>query len=70
MEVGGNQRLAEFVRQAGLYPWSSIDDKYGHPCLGLYREYIAALSEGREPPALSRETLEKVGKDRGGSRRR
>eukprot|EP00904_Undaria_pinnatifida_P009262 jgi/Undpi1/5466/HiC_scaffold_2.g00745.m1 len=60
MEAGGNQRLTEFMRQAGLFTLSSIAEKYGHPLLALYREHIAALGEGKDPPPLTREALEQA----------
>eukprot|EP00903_Cladosiphon_okamuranus_P017109 g15763.t1 len=60
MEAGGNGRLAEFVRRIGLYPWSTIQGKYEHPCLLLYRNHLAALADGEEPPPISREALEKA----------
>lgn len=52
--------MAEFVRRIDLYPWSTIQDKYEHPCLPLYRKHIAALADGEEPPPISREALEKA----------
>lgn len=60
MEAGGNRRLAEFVRRIGLYPWSTVQDKYEHPCFPLYRKHLVALADEEEPPPISREALEKV----------
>ena len=60
MEAGGNQRLSEFIRRAGLYSSSSVAEKYAHPFLALYREHIAALCEGEDPPPLTREALEQA----------
>lgn len=62
MELGGNKQLLEFVKRAGLRlsPLASVNDKYKHPWLGLYRKYIAALGNGKEPPSLSREALDEV----------
>ncbi|CAM9975569.1 unnamed protein product, partial [Hapterophycus canaliculatus] len=60
MEAGGNERLAAFVRRVGLYPWSTIKDKYTHPCLPLYRQHLVAVAEGKEPSPLSREALEQA----------
>lgn len=60
MEAGGNRGLAEFVRRIGLFPWSTIEDKYAHPCLPLYRKHIVAIADGDEPPPIPREALEKV----------
>ena len=65
MEAGGNQRLTEFIRQAGLYSVSSVAEKYAHPFLALYREHIAALGEGKDPPPLTREALEQASKSVG-----
>lgn len=62
MELGGNKRLLDFVKRAGLSvsPLATVNDKYTHPWLGLYRKYIAALGNGTEPPSLSREALDEV----------
>eukprot|EP00752_Nemacystus_decipiens_P004437 g4050.t1 len=60
MEAGGNTRLAEFVRRIGLYPWSTVQDKYEHPCFSLYRKHLVALADGEESPPISREALEKA----------
>ncbi|CAN0364128.1 unnamed protein product [Pylaiella littoralis] len=60
MEVGGNKRLAEFVRRVGLSLLSPIEDKYLHPCLRLYRKHIVALADGKDPPPILREALEKA----------
>lgn len=62
MEAGGNQRLTEFIRRAGLYSPSSVAEKYTHPFLALYREHIAALGAGEDPPPLTREALEQASK--------
>ena len=70
MEMGGNERLLEFVQRAGDYmshPSTSVGEKYRHPCLRLYREYIAAVGDGEEPPSLSREALDEVGGRGGGT---
>lgn len=61
MEVGGNQRLSEFTRLAGLLPWSSIEEKYRHSSLLLYRDDIIARAEGKDLPPLKKEALEQVG---------
>lgn len=60
MEAGGNRELAEFAIRIGLYPCSTIQDKYAHPCIPLYRKHIVALADGEEPPPISREALEKA----------
>ncbi|CAM9647340.1 unnamed protein product, partial [Ectocarpus fasciculatus] len=60
MEAGGNKRLAEFSRRVGLYPWSTVEEKRGHPCLPLYRKRLAALADGEKPPPISREALEQA----------
>lgn len=60
MEAGGNERLAAFARRIGLYPWSTIQEKYTHPCLQLYRRHIVALADGKDPPPLSRAALEQA----------
>lgn len=60
MEAGGNRRFGEFTRRIGHYPWSTVEDKYSHPCLPLYRKHIVAVADGEEPPPISREAIEKA----------
>eukprot|EP00421_Protoceratium_reticulatum_P009135 CAMPEP_0168357792 /NCGR_PEP_ID=MMETSP0228-20121227/776_1 /TAXON_ID=133427 /ORGANISM="Protoceratium reticulatum, Strain CCCM 535 (=CCMP 1889)" /LENGTH=306 /DNA_ID=CAMNT_0008370335 /DNA_START=74 /DNA_END=996 /DNA_ORIENTATION=+ len=50
MELGGNQRFAEFLRQHKVPENMPIRQKYSTRAAKWYRENLRAMAEGREPP--------------------
>lgn len=51
MELGGNRRFADFLRQHGIPEDMPLREKYRTRAAAWYRENLRALAEGVEPPA-------------------
>jgi len=51
MELGGNRRFNEFMAEQGIPVDMPIREKYRTRAAKWYRENLAALAEGLEPPA-------------------
>uniref|UniRef100_A0A7S0AE39 Arf-GAP domain-containing protein n=1 Tax=Pyrodinium bahamense TaxID=73915 RepID=A0A7S0AE39_9DINO len=50
MELGGNQRFADFLRSQGVAEDLPIRQKYSTRAAQWYRENLRALAEGQAPP--------------------